>query len=677
MSQRRTLVSGPLAILEPKQGRFRLGGAKWRLYYGVLEASMPYLSLYPSNDTSDPRKCIARINIDDESSARVRDDPNAMVRDPFAAPGSGSGGSGSGGASTRPTVLQLLNVNVTKEPFSARPVTKPAKVLDIDAHSPEQLKKWVTALKAVFAWLKHGTEPPLNLNSSSFEAIGASEVGMSGRDPHHHHQQQHLQHQQHSPYHASSGSLGIPPTAGHYGGGASSRHRSPSIASGGSSLFPGGHMQPAAAPAAEGGSSYAGSIRRPSNSDAGSVHSAGYYGVRPSASFSYPTPPSPGSPVTGASPYDGHGGPIVVRGGTSGSSGSPAPYNNPVAIFPPSGGMRDRPAPIPSSGAPSTSASANGGGGAPMMLPPRAMPKSAFFPGAGGMYGGGSRPARLAIDYGSLDADDDESLLPSPIRPTARGAGIAAAASASRSRSVGPPPSGRRPVHSAPGSRIDDLWWCSVVEHGRRRAAHAGNPTAPPAPAQRRTGIGGHVQLDGVGPRHVPANAAVAHHIHGVARVRQHGRVRWPADAHHPDHAAQRVVVAAPPVGGVDANGHAAVGPRRPHGHVCGRRRARGSADSADASDGGGDGRRNARGSAGGEPVVHDCCQARVAVRYRGGAAELAATVCVGASAPAGTQDAADAYALELVILFLFICPPLIDLFLFPFIWQCILRSLY
>ncbi|ORZ38932.1 hypothetical protein BCR44DRAFT_1540976 [Catenaria anguillulae PL171] len=160
---RRPLASGPLSIQEPSRSRFRLGGPKWRLYYAILERGNPYLSLFPSNDTSDPRRCVARINFNDEASARVMDSVDSVG-------GSFSSGSGSSGrrGSQQSTIIQLLNVAVTKDPFAPRPESKPAKVLDLDAHSPEALKVWVTAIKSMLTWLKHGTEPTFDGDSSSF-----------------------------------------------------------------------------------------------------------------------------------------------------------------------------------------------------------------------------------------------------------------------------------------------------------------------------------------------------------------------------------------------------------------------------------------------------------------------------------------------------------------------------
>ncbi|KNE54491.1 hypothetical protein AMAG_00461 [Allomyces macrogynus ATCC 38327] len=182
------LVSGPLSVQEPR-GRFRLGAAKWRLHYGVLEAGVPYISLFPTNDVSDPRKCIMRIHFNDESSARVLDGDGA-VGGSFLAPDANSRGRrhsgashlssnttaavslfGSPGATTTShskCVLQLLNVACTKLPLSPKPQSKPFKVLDVDAHTPDALRRWVRSLKATLSWLKHGDDPFPALATSSF-----------------------------------------------------------------------------------------------------------------------------------------------------------------------------------------------------------------------------------------------------------------------------------------------------------------------------------------------------------------------------------------------------------------------------------------------------------------------------------------------------------------------------
>ncbi|KAJ3370930.1 hypothetical protein GGF31_003659 [Allomyces arbusculus] len=182
------LVSGPLSVQEPR-GRFRLGAAKWRLHYGVLEAGVPYISLFPTNDVSDPRKCIMRIHFNDESSARVLDGDGA-VGGSFLAPDANARGRrhsgashlssnttaavslfGSPGATTTShskCVLQLLNVACTKLPLSPKPQSKPFKVLDVDAHTPDALRRWVRSLKATLSWLKHGDDPFPALATSSF-----------------------------------------------------------------------------------------------------------------------------------------------------------------------------------------------------------------------------------------------------------------------------------------------------------------------------------------------------------------------------------------------------------------------------------------------------------------------------------------------------------------------------
>ncbi|KAI9183949.1 hypothetical protein H9P43_003001 [Blastocladiella emersonii ATCC 22665] len=441
---RRLLANGPLLVQEPRS-RFRLAGAKWRLYYGVLEVGVPYLSLYPSNDTSDPRKCVARINFSDEASARVRD-------------GDASVGGAFGTSPTRAahggTIIQLLNVAVTKDPLAPRPTSKPAKVLEIDAHSPESLRMWVNAIKAMLAWLKHGTEPALNLISSSFTnypaaaagaTIPSAGVGLAPPAPSNGNRSRtnSATSSIHTPTIASAAEGASVYTTGYYGGdsGAAGTSMYGGRSAAGSEYAGSNFRYPALQ---SGPRSVGGGPRRPSLSDAGSIVS-GHHRAPPSPPLS-PTHSSTGSLVPRAAP------------------------TAPMALIAPSGGMRDRPPPIPApqsrhhhhdemdeydSGRGRSRGDTSDSG---VDLPRRTRTKSLFVPTPQGS-------TRLAIGAGGGYDEDSGDLLPSPTHlsmssrnhalgyTSSPSVGRSPANAAPRSRSVGPAPGTPRMMPS----RIEDL----------------------------------------------------------------------------------------------------------------------------------------------------------------------------------------------------------------------------